>query len=373
MSTPERVQTIVVGAGQAGLSVGYHLSRRGLPFLILDANARIGDQWRSRWDSLRLFTPARFDGLDGLPFPAPPDSFPTKDEMAGYLESYAAHFRLPVQSGVRVDGLSKEDGRFHLTAGDRRFEADNVVVAMARYQKPRVPEYAAGLDPAILQLHSSQYRSPSQLREGPVLLVGAGNSGSEIAIELARHGHPTTMSGRSTGEVPFRVDSPAARLFLTRVVLRGLFHRVLTVHTPMGRKARQGALTHGGPLIRVKSRDLAAAGVQRAPRVAGVQDGQPILEDGRRLDVANVIWCTGFRHGFDWIHLPVLGEHEPLHHRGVSPEPGLYFVGLHFQFALSSAMIHGVGRDADHVARTIAARARAHRPAEQPQPALQPA
>ena len=371
--TPEPVHTIVVGAGQAGLSVGYHLSLLGLPFLILDGSPRIGDQWRKRWDSLRLFTPARFDSLDGLPFPADPDSFPTKDQMADYLETYAAHFHLPVRSGVRVDRLSRQpDGRFLLTAGHQRYTAENVVVAMARYQKPRVPDFARELDPAIVQLHSSAYRSPAQLREGPVLLVGAGNSGSEIAMELAKT-HPVIMSGRPTGEVPFRIESAAARLFLVRLVLRGLFHRLLTVDTPMGRKMRPQALAQGGPLIRVKSRDLAAAGVERAPRTAGAQNGQPILADGRLLNVANIIWCTGFHHSFEWIDLPVHGEHEPLHDRGISPEPGLFFVGLHFQYALSSAMIHGVGRDAERVARAIAARSPLPHSATQPQGALQPA
>ena len=183
----ERVQTLVIGGGQAGLSTGYHLRRRGLPFVILDANQRIGDAWRNRWDSLRLFTPARFDGLDGMPFPAPAHSFPTKDEMADYLASYARRFDLPVRTGVRVDRLSRQGNRYVVTAGQRRFEAEQVVVAMARYQTSRVPRWAWELDPYIVQLHSSAYRNPKQLREGGVLLVGGGNSGAELAVEIARH------------------------------------------------------------------------------------------------------------------------------------------------------------------------------------------
>src|SRR5579884_417399 len=177
---PERIQTIVIGGGQAGLSVGYHLARRGLPFVILDANERIGDSWRKRWDSLRLFTPARYDGLAGMPFPAPAFTFVTKDEMADYLEAYAARFALPVRTGVRVDRLSRHGDRFDVTAGGLRFEAENVVVAMSNYQQPRVPPFAHELDPGISQLHSSEYRNPSQLRDGSVLIVGAGNSGAEI-------------------------------------------------------------------------------------------------------------------------------------------------------------------------------------------------
>ncbi|HEY3079593.1 MAG TPA: FAD-dependent oxidoreductase [Chloroflexota bacterium] len=366
---PERVQTVVVGGGQAGLSVGYHLARRGLPFVILDANERIGASWRKRWDSLRLFTPARYDGLAGMPFPAPANTFPTKDEMADYLESYAARFDLPVRTGVRVDRLSKRGERFVLTAGDRRFEAENVVVAMANYQKPRTPAFAGELDPGIVQVQSSEYRNLSQLRDGGVLIVGAGNSGSEIALEVARAGHPTWMSGRDTGHIPFRIEGTAGRLFLTRFVLRVLFHRMLTLSTPMGRRMRPKVLGHGGPLIRVKPKDLAAAGIERVPRTVGVRAGLPLLEDGRVLEVANVVWCTGFDPGFSWIDLPVFGADGPIHQRGVvAAEPGLYFVGLFFLYAPSSVMVQGVGRDADHIVETIAARSRAARPVEARRP-----
>ena len=345
----------MIGGGQAGLSVGYHLARRGLPFVILDASERIGDSWRTRWDSLRLFTPARYCGLVGMPFPAPPGAFPTKDEMAEYLEAYARRFELPVRSGVRVDGLSRDGDRFVVTSGERRMEADNVVVAMGNYQRPRAPEFAAELDPALLQLHSLDYRSPAQLRDGGVLVVGAGNSGAEIALEAAA-GHPTWMSGRDPGHIPFRIDGAAARLFLRRLVLGFVFRHVLTTRTPMGRRANAKLAGRGLPLVRLRAVDVAAAGVGRVPRVAGARDGLPLLEDGRVLDAANVIWCTGFHHGFSWIHLPVFDESgEPLHERGiVAREPGLYFVGLHFLFAASSAMVHGVGRDASHVVAAIA-------------------
>lgn len=353
--------TIIIGAGQAGLSTGYYLQQQGCDFVILDANERIGDSWHNRWDSLRLFTPARYNGLPGMPFPAPAHSFPTKDEMGDYLEAYAARFELPVRTGVKVDCLSRQGGRFVLTAGDLRFEAENVVVAMANYQKPRVPPFAGELDPGIVQLHSSEYRNPSQLQDGGVLIVGAGNSGSEIALEVAS-GHQTWMSGRDTGHLPFRIEGLAARFLFVRLVLRFLFHRVLTVNTPMGRKLRPKVLSQGGPLIRVKPRDLAAAGIERVPRTVGVRDGLPVLEDDRVLDVTNVIWCTGFHPGFSWIDLPVLREEEPMHERGVvASEPGLYFVGLHFLYALSSSMIHGVSRDAEHVVQAIASRTRGDR------------
>ncbi|HEY7288660.1 MAG TPA: NAD(P)-binding domain-containing protein [Vicinamibacterales bacterium] len=359
------IQTIVIGGGQAGLSVGYHLKRLRRPFLILDANARVGDSWRQRWDSLRLFTPARFDALDGMPFPAPANAFPTKDEMADYLEAYAAHFSLPIEHGVKVQRLSRNGDRYILNAGSQTYEADQVVVAMANFQEPRVPEFAGDLDGRIVQFHSRDYRNPSQLCSGAVLLVGAGNSGSEIALDVARAGHRVWMSGRDTGSVPFRLGGLLGRLFFTRFVLRFVFHRLLTLDTPVGRKVRARVLHHGGALIRVKARDLAAAHVERTARTVGVKDGRPLLEDGRVLDVANVIWCTGFHPASSWIDLPVFEpDGEPKQDRGrVRGEPGLYFVGRFFLYAMSSTMIHGVGRDAEQVAEFIAARTAAPRSA----------
>src|SRR5215203_2396202 len=246
-SRPPTGEVVVIGGGQAGLSVGYELAKRDLPFVILDANERIGDSWRKRWDSLRLFTPARYDGLPGWPFPASAWSFPTKDEMADYLEAYAARFDLPVRTGVRVDGLSREADRYVVTAGDRRFEADHVVVAMADFQRPRVPEFAEELDQDIVQFHSYEYRNPSQLLEGAVLVVGAGNSGAEISLDLSRT-HRTLLSGKDTGHMPFRIESTASRLLFAPLVLRFLFHRVLTVNTPIGRRARPKILSRGAPV-----------------------------------------------------------------------------------------------------------------------------
>jgi putative flavoprotein involved in K+ transport len=349
-------KTIVIGAGQAGLSVGYYLKQQGMEFLILDANERIGDTWRKRWDSLRLFTPARFDGLAGMPYPAHPHYFPTKDEFAAFLEHYAAHFELPVQTGVRVNRLSRNGEGFVVEAGDRRWEADNVVVAMSNYQQPWKPAFAAQLHRGIVQLHSGEYRSPAQLQPGPVLIVGAGNSGSEIAMELARN-HPVFMSGRNTGQLPFRIESAGARFLWINLVLRVLFHRILTVQTPIGRKIRPKIISKGGPLIRVKQQDLAKAGVERTARMVGAKNGMPELEDGRILDVSNVVWCSGFRPGFSWIDLPIHGDHEPRHQRGIVPDqPGLYFAGLHFLSGLSSAMIHGAARDAQYIVKQIASR-----------------
>lgn len=363
----ERVETVVIGGGQAGLSVGYHLARRRVPFVILDRNMRVGDAWRTRWDSLRLFTPARYDALPGMRFPAPAHEFPTKEQMADYLEAYAAKFELPVRTGVTVRKLSKSGDRFLVSTDEEQFEAENVIVAMSTFQAPKIPSIAATLHPRIVQLHSSEYRNPTQLQEGGVLVVGAGNSGAEIALELSRS-HPVWLSGRDTGQVPFRIGSTVGRYVLAPLALRVVFHRVLTVRTPIGRKARPRILAGGGPRIRTRSSDLIEAGVQRVPRTVGVRDGLPLLDDDRVLDVANVIWSTGYQPGFDWVDLPVLGAHEPLHQRGIVPTvPGLYFVGLEFLYSFSSTMVHGVERDADRIAGAIASRVRAAVPKETPE------
>lgn len=247
-----------------------------------------------------------------------------------------------------------------VTSGDRRFEAEHVVVAMARYQIPSIPRFARELDPQIFQLHSKDYRNPDQLRHGGVLIAGAGNSGAEIALDVARD-HRTWMAGRDTGHIPFRIDGLPARVVLQPLVFRIVFHRVLTIRTPLGRKARSKILSQGSPLIRIRPADLSAAGIRRVPRIAGVREGLPLLDDGRVLDdVANVIWCTGFGPGFSWINLPVFDEDDtPVHDSGVvRNEPGLYFVGLPFIYAFSSTMIHGVGRDAERIVGVIENRVR---------------
>jgi putative flavoprotein involved in K+ transport len=349
----ERFDTIVIGGGQAGLAMGYHLKKQGRPFVILDANERIGGAWRTRtWHSLRLFTPARVDGLPGWPFPGPAWSYPTSTELADYLEAYAQRFELPVRSGVTVDRLAKAGEQYVVHSGDRRFEADHVVVATGFYGKPTIPDFASELDPRIVQMHSSAYREPSQLREGDVLLVGAGNSGADIAMEVSRS-HRTWLSGPDKGHIPFRIESRKARLLLP--VLWLIASRLLTVKTPIGRKVRPHVLESGAPLIRVKPDDLLAAGVERVPRAVRVENGLPVLEDGRVVDAANVIWCTGFRLDFSWIDVPVFGEDgEPVHDLGAAPESGLYFLGLDFLVSFTSENVGGVGRDAAQIAKRIA-------------------
>jgi putative flavoprotein involved in K+ transport len=350
----EQFDVIVIGGGQAGLSVGYYLKQRGVRFAILDASERVGDAWRNRWDSLRLFSPARFDGLAGMRFPAPDDHFPTKDEMADFLEAYAKKFELPIRTSTRVERVSKQGERYVIEASGAVFEADQVIVAMSNFQKPKVPAFANELSRDIVQIHSNDYKAPGQLKPGAVLVVGAGNSGAEIAIELARSGHATIVAGSDTGEAPIDPTSAFGRWIAAPFVFRFVFHRVLTVKTPMGRKARPKMLKKATPLIRTKNKHLLAAGAERTSKVAGARDGKPVLEDGRALDVSNVVWCTGFHPAHSFIDLPIFDESgEPRHVAGVVKDaPGLYFVGLHFLYAMSSAMIHGVGRDAARIVET---------------------
>jgi putative flavoprotein involved in K+ transport len=280
--------------------------------------------------------------------------------MSDYLEAYAARFDLPVRTGVRVDGLRRVGERYLVTAGDTVFEAGHVVVACGQYHLPTLPAFAGRLNPSIRQLHSSEYRDPTQLRDGGVLVVGAGNSGADIAIELS-HERRTWLSGPDKGAVPFRIEGRAARVLLP--LLWFFASHVLTVRTPIGRKLRPKAIAHGAPLIRVKPADIAAAGIERVPRTVEVSDGAPVLEDGQVVDVANVIWCTGLRPDFSWIDLAVFGEDGmPVCSRGVvEAEPGLYFVGLDFLHAFTSENVGGVGRDAKHIAKRIGSRAGSRR------------
>jgi putative flavoprotein involved in K+ transport len=369
MATPERYETVVIGGGQAGLAVGYFLGQEGRSFAILDSGERIGEQWRERWDSLRLYSPASRDGLPGMRFPAPPTSYPTAKEMGDYLEAYAARFDLPVRTGVSVDTLTREDGRYVATAGDRRFEADNAVVATGKFLKPYVPAFAGELDPSITQLHSHDYRNLSQLQEGPVLVVGASHSGSDVAFEAAAE-HQVVLSGKDTGQIPAPIESRRGRMGFRVLFFAGT--HVLTVDTPFGRKLRPHIRHGGGPLLRYRRKDLRKAGVERVlQRTVGVENGLPVLDDGRVLDVRNVVWCTGFRPDYSWIRCPFeLGDDGfPVQYRGVAESsPGLYFVSLPFLHSFASMLIAGTGRDAERVARHIVERRTTKQPATSPHP-----
>ena len=350
----EHVETLIIGAGQAGLATARHLQLSGRSCLIIDANERVGDGWRRQWDTLALYSPAKYDGLPGLPFPAPPWSFPGKDDVADYFESYAKHFDLPVRLNTRVDSLAAHGDGYAAICGENTILADNVVVATGTFGRtPFVPDFADGLDPMIMQMHSSEYRRPAQLQEGPVLVVGASHSGADVAYEVATD-HPTILCGRDPGQIPVRLTSPMFKVVFP--ILLFVFRHVLTRKTPMGRKEMENVRNHGGPMLRVKRSDLLARGVERLPeRVVGVKNGLPLLDGGRVADVKNVVWCTGFRQAYGWIDLPVFGEDGwPKEMRGVvDSSPGLYFCGLGFQSSAASMFIAGAGPDAGFVAEHI--------------------
>jgi putative flavoprotein involved in K+ transport len=359
--TTEHVDTLIIGGGQAGLAAGYHLARRGMPFLILDADERIGDHWRERWDSLRLYSPARWDSLPGFRFPARAFHYPTAREMGDYLAAYAERLDLPVRSGTRVERVepAPDGDGFLVSAAGRGITARQVVVATGPFRIPSVPALAGQLDPAIRQLHSHEYHDPSQLQDGPVLVVGLSHSGADIAFEVART-HRTIVSGKAAGQLPVGVDSVRGRVVWP--VISFAFAHVLTIRTPMGRAMRPHIRQGGGPLLRVRLPDLDAAGVERHDaKTVGVQDGKPVLADGTVLDVANVIWCTGYRRDYSWIGAPVMGpDGYPEEVRGVSPTvAGLYFLGVPFSYAFTSMLVAGAGRDAKYVVDRIAERARA--------------
>ncbi len=357
--TTTYADTIVIGGGQTGLTVGYELAKRKVDFVILDASERVGDAWRKRWDSLLLFTPARYNGLPGKTFPAKGDQYITKDELAAYLESYAEENDLPVRSNCRVTRLSFDGDTYVAeTAGVGVLRSANVVVAMSDYQVPYVPDFAPDLDPDIIQMHSSQYQRPSQLAEGPVLVVGFGNSGADIGLELSKT-RPTYLSGDPSVVIPFRIEPWLGRNVGVRLIRFGAV-RILNTSTPIGRRVRSKLLGHGGgaPIVRVKPADLESAGVRRVERVMGVKDGLPVLADGTVLDVANVVWCTGFRAGLGWIDLSVFDDRgSPVHQRGiVADQPGLYFCGLFFLHALWSETLSGMPIDAGHVVDHLVSR-----------------
>ena len=361
--TVERHEVVVIGAGQAGLAAGYYLAERGIEFVILEASPRVGDVWRDRYDSLLLYSPARYNALPGHRFPPGRNVFPTGAQMGDYLEAYVAHHRLPVQTAIHVDALRAAPDSGHgylITAGARTFRADHVIVATGAFQRPHVPEFASKLDTQIRQLHSADYRNPGQLADGPVLVVGVSHSGADLAHEVAAAGHRTILSGKDHGQLPFSVDS--RRGVLAWPIMRFVAWNILTLSTPIGRKMASKVRAGGGPLLRVRRGDLDAAGVTlHEARTVDVDERvrQPVLSDGTPLDVANVVWCTGFRPDYGWIELPVVGEDGwPLERRGVvDVQPGLYFLGIPFLYSFTSMLVLGAGRDAAYVVDRLAARA----------------
>jgi putative flavoprotein involved in K+ transport len=324
----ERFDTVVVGAGAGGLAAGWHLRHTGRRYVILEAADRVGDSWRHRYDSLRLFTPARYCALPGAPLPLEDLTHPAKDDVAEYLEKYASD--LPVRLGHRVTRHHVVNGRHRLDDG---LEADRLIMATGAYRRPVVPPFAGRLDPAIRQLHSDRYRRPSDLLPGPVLVVGAGTAGADIALDVAGR-HETWLSGPRTGRVPLNIvrSATARRLY-------GL---------PVPELMRRRLLTRGSPLVWQTEAQLTRAGVRRVGRTIGTRDGSVLVAGAKVLSVANVIWCTGYRPDFGWLTADAIRpDGWPHHRRGVSTVvPGLGFVGLPFQRTFASGFLAGMDGDA---------------------------
>jgi putative flavoprotein involved in K+ transport len=341
----ERYDVVVVGAGQAGLAMGYFLARQGLRFVILEAAESIGAAWRSRWESLVLFTPRRYSALPGLAFPGDPDGYPTRDDVIAYLEEYAATFELPVALDSKVRSLTEEDGRFVVELEARRLEADQVVVATGPFQVPSVPRIAGALAPELFQTHSTGYMRPSDVPEGKVVVVGGGNTGYQIAKELSATREVTLALGSRQKPLPQRLLGRDLFWWLTKTSLIGK-----TVDTRIGRR-----LKDRDTLIGSSPRGLRRYGARLKPRVVAASGDTIRFADGSELEPDAVIWATGYRSDYSWIDVPGLGR--PQHRRGVTAVPGLYFLGLSWQHTRGSALIGWVKDDAEFIAGRIAATA----------------
>jgi putative flavoprotein involved in K+ transport len=344
------LDVLVIGAGQAGLAVAWHLARRNLRFLVVDAAPEIGHSWRTRWDSLRLFTPAEYSGLPGMPFPAAAGHYPGKDAVADYLSSYAEAHRLPVLLNTAVEKLSRTDEVFTARTRQGTLTARQVVVATGPFQQPAIPPLAAGLADEVAQLHSSEYRNPEQLPAGRVLVVGAGNSGLQIALELAATHHVDVAMGTKQKMVPQR---PLGRDLFWWLTKTGMLTRPST--SPMVRLFRR----RGGDLvIGTNQKMLDDAGVRMRPRLTGVDGQFTRFADGTSAKVDAVLWATGFRSDYGWIDIPEVCDAGTLvHTRGVSSVPGLSFVGLPWQHTRGSALLGFVAEDAAWIADRVIATA----------------
>jgi putative flavoprotein involved in K+ transport len=350
MTVSNSYDTIVIGAGQAGLASAYYLQRAGSHFLVLDGGSQIGESWLRRWDSLRLFTPVRYNSLPGLSFPGERYTLPAKNDVARYLQTYVAHFALPVRLNTRVSSLGTDGDRFVVTTDGDTFTASSVIVATGAYHRAYIPAFASDFSPSLVQRHSSEYGNPGALPPGGVLVVGAGNSGAQIALELAESGRATWLSGRDTGSIPRRLLGRDVYDWLWWTVMRP------SVDSWAGRGLMGNGLFTGDPLVGFSRRALMIPTLTSVGRTVGVTNGQPRLDDGRVLkDVRTVVWCTGFRPDFGWIQPPVLGpEGYPEHRRGViATVPGLGFVGLRYQYRIGSSLLGGVHEDAEYVVRQL--------------------
>ena len=339
------LDVVVVGGSQAGLAMAWHLAQQGLRFLVLEAGPEVGHTWRSRWDSLKLFTPAQYDNLPGMAFPAPVDTYPTKDPVVDYLRAYTDAFHLPVRPNRPVTELRRVSDLFEVRTSGETFHARQVVVATGPFQVPFVPPPAGKLDPAVTQVHSAAYRNPQALPEGPVLVVGGGNSGFQIAEEVAATRQVDLSIGTKAPMLPQRLAGKDLFWWLTHL---GLMR--VTVDSRLGRRASRREFIIGS-----NRRRLSSAGVRFRPRLLDA-DGRTVrFADGGMLEVVGVVvWATGYRSDYAWIHIPGVVENgRVIHRRGVTDVPGLYFLGLSWQHTRGSALLGFVADDAAYLADRI--------------------
>ena len=343
----DRREVIVVGGGQAGLAIGYLLAQQGRRFTILEATDTPAAAWRERWDSLRLFTPVRYDSLPGRAFPGHPDSYPGRDDVVAYLTDYARDFELPVELSSRVRAVRQGERGYLVELDDRSYEADQVVIATGPFQIPRVPGIAGRLDPGITQFHSTKYRGPQDVPAGPVLVVGGGNTGYQIAEELARtHKVHLSIGARQT-PLPQRILGRDLFRYLEATGLMGK-----TAESRIGKRLQQGETLVGSSPRAARRRH----GIELRGRTDDVSGSEVRFSDGGRLSPGAVIWATGFELDHSFVHLPVFDTDGRLvHRRGVTASPGLYFLGMPWQHTRGSALLGWVKDDAQYIADRIAA------------------
>jgi putative flavoprotein involved in K+ transport len=350
------LDVVVIGGGQAGLVMARRLADKGLRFTVLEAAPELGHTWRARWDSLKLFTPAQYDALPGMPFPAPADTYPVKDQVADYLRAYADKAGLPVRLDTRVTSLRRAGDMFEVGAAGEVLHARQVVVATGPFQVPFIPPAAGGLDASVAQLHSAEYRNPHTLPDGPVLVVGGGNSGFQIAEELAATRQVDLSIGSRNTLLPQRLLGRDLFWWLTRL---GLMR--VSATSRLGRRVQ----SRGEFVIGTDRRRLRRAGVRFRPRLVAA-DGRTVqFADGSTLDVSAVIWATGYRADYAWIQIPgVVRDGRVAHRRGITDVPGLSFLGLTWQHTRGSALLGFVDDDARYLADRLAAQQQAFTPAD---------
>ncbi|MCC9166247.1 flavin-containing monooxygenase [Pontibacter harenae] len=339
-------EAIVVGGGQAGLAMGYYLRQLHKQFVILDAGEKIGASWQNRYDSLKLFTLAPFNGLAGLPFPGKRDYFPSKDEVAQYLQQYAKRFELPVVLQQKVTEVRKQGSQYVVKTADETYTAAQVIVCTGAFHVPFIPAFKKQINPNIKQLHSADYRRPSQLLPGKTLVVGGCNSGFQIAEELLMAGQEVYFSFK--GKL---IGGNTSALFFTFLFNSGLLS--CSKYSWLGNKIqkRQEPIMSSNLDAVLQHPKLHLTGAALGATKVGI-----ICERGVIHDVENNIWATGYTSDFSWIKLPVfdmLGK--PVQHRGVTQSEGLYFLGLPWLHSRGSGLLGGVSNDAAYIAKHIAA------------------